>query len=106
MTRTATAPRSRAVEAAPLPDALAAAQAVEPIAYALYVDNVLRLALSPEEVAPLLGLSAWQVREMCRDGVIRTRNLRPGSRQPRYLIPIGALIELLEGGTDDSPAGH
>jgi hypothetical protein len=55
-----TAPRSRAVEAAPLPDALAAAQAVEPIAYALYVDNVLRLALSPEEVAPLLGLSAWQ----------------------------------------------
>jgi hypothetical protein len=100
MTRTAVTPRSRAVEAAPLPDALAAAQAVEPIAYALHVDNALRLALSPDEAAPLLGLRSRLVRDLCRSGALRARVVPPGSVNGRYLIPVSALIEYLAGRDD------
>lgn len=80
-----------------LPDALAAATPVWACGYVLDVSGVQRLALSPEEAAPLLGLSDRQVRDLCRGGQLRARNLHPGSRNGRYLIPVGALIEYLAG---------
>lgn len=84
-----------------LPGALAAGN-VRAVAFAMsYSDGSLRLALTPDEAAPLLGLSPRVVRELCRTEQIRARVVHPGSRNARYLIPIGALIEFLGGDRDD-----
>lgn len=87
-----------------LPAALAAATSVRPVAWVLDYGGVPRLALTPEEAAPLLGLSAKQARELCRSGLLRTRTRHPGSRNGRYLIPVGALIEYLDGRDDPVPS--
>lgn len=89
-----------------LPPALAAAQPVDTACYVLRVDDVTRLALTPTEVAPLLGLSRVQVIELCRQGLLRVRNLHPGSRNGRYLIPVGALIEYLAGRDEPVPSTY
>ncbi len=48
-----------------------------------------RLALSPDEVAPLLGVDPSTVRTMCRKGILPTLNT--GTK--RILIPVGPLHE-------------
>lgn len=80
-----------------LPPALAAGRPVATVAHVIDLAGVLRLALSPSEVAPLLGLEPAQVRDLCRNGLLRCRNLHPGSRNGRYVIPVGALVEWLSG---------
>lgn len=91
-------------QAAPLPDVLAAAREVRCAAHVLDIGGVARLALSPDEAAPRLGLSAAQVRELCRSGLLRARNLHPGSRNGRYLIAVSALVEYLAGRDDPVPS--
>lgn len=81
--------------------ALAEARRVSVAVYVIELDGMgLRLAMSPDEVGPLLGRSADTVRRLCHEGRIRARNLAPGSRNGRYLISVGALVEFL-GGSDD-----
>lgn len=77
-----------------------AVRVATPVGYAIPLDGVLRLTLYPTEVAPLLGLTERQVREMCRAGLLRSRNLHPGSRNGRYLIPVEAIIDYLAGSDD------
>lgn len=89
-----------------LPDALAAARPVQTIGYMIELDGAIRLALTPAEAGPLLGLSAPQVIALCRAGHLRARNMRPGSRGGRYLVPVGALVEFLDGRDDPVPAAY
>lgn len=89
-----------------LPAALAAARPVQAIGYMVELDGAMRLALTPAEAGPLLGLSAAAVIALCRSGNLRARNMRPGSRGGRYLIPVGALIEYLGGRDDPVPAAY
>lgn len=85
-------------------DVLADARRVDVLGYVIELDGVARLALSPDEVAPLLGLTADTVRHMCRDGRLRARNLSPGSRNGRYLIAVESLLEYLRGSDDPVPS--
>jgi hypothetical protein len=88
-----------------LPDALGAANDVRPVVFALsYSDGSLRLALTPDEAAPLLGLSPKVVRELCRTEQIHARVVHPGSSNARYLISVNALIEFLGGARSDDPS--
>ena len=89
-----------------LPAALAAARPIQAIGYMIELGGVTRLALVPTEAAPLLGLSAPQVIALCRSGQLRARNMHPGSRGGRYLIPVGALVEYLAGRDDPVPAAY
>lgn len=91
-------------QAAELPGVLAAAREVRAAAHVLDIGGAARLAVSPDEAAPLLGLSPAQVRELCRSGALRARNLHPGSRNGRYLIPVSALVEYLAGRDDPVPS--
>lgn len=95
---------TRALAGRPLPDVLAAATPVRAVAYALDVGAVARLALTPDEVGPLLGMSGQQVRHLCKSGQLHARILYPESRSARYLIPVKSIIEFLEGGGDDVSA--
>jgi excisionase family DNA binding protein len=86
------------VSAAP---ALDIAPAGEPVAWAIQLNGKLRATLFVDEVAELLGVQPNAVRELCRTGRIRTKQLRPGSRNSRYLIPVAALLAFLN--THDDP---
>lgn len=89
-----------------LPAVLAAARPVQAIGYIIEIDGVQRLALTPTEWAPLLGMSTAQVIELCRSGALRFRNPHPGSRGGRYLIPAGAVFEWLAGADEPVPAAY
>jgi len=91
---------------AALPQALAAARPVRAIGYVIELDGVMRLALTPAEAGPLLGLSAAQICEMCKAGQLRSRNMHPGSRGGRYLIPVIALVEWLNGRDGPVPSAY
>jgi excisionase family DNA binding protein len=55
-----------------------------------------RPPLTPKEAAPLLGYSEDHLRTLCREGRI------PGARQlqdgGRWLIPVAAVREIINGG--------
>jgi hypothetical protein len=89
-----------------VPDVLSDARKVGVLGYVIELDGVARLALAPAEAAPLLGLEAETVRNLCRAGRLRARNLHPGSRNGRYLIPVGALVEYLAGRDDPVPSSY
>ena len=89
-----------------LPAALSAARPVETLGHYIEIDGVTRLALVPAEVAPLLGLTAEQVRGLCKSGLLRARNTHPGSVHGRYLISVGALIEYLAGSDEPVPSAY
>lgn len=88
-----------------LPAALAAAREVRAAVYVMEIDGSTRLALSPAEAAPLLGMDdARRVIHLIRSGALRARNTHPGSRNGRYLIPVSALVEYLAGQDEPVPA--
>jgi len=89
-----------------LATALAGARPVQAIGYVIDLDGVMRLALTPTEAGPLLGLSAAQICELCKAGQLRSRNMRPGSRGGRYLIPVIALVEWLNGRDGPVPSAY
>lgn len=89
-----------------LPDALADARQIGALGYVIELDGRARMALTPDEVAPLLGVDADKVRKLIRDGALRARNLAPGSRNGRYLIPVSALLEYLAGRDDPVPSRY
>jgi len=95
------------VTATELPPALAAAREVRVAAYMLDLDGSPRLALTPAEAAPLLGMDdPRRVIHLIRSGALRARNTHPGSRNPRYLISVGALVEYLDGRDEPVPAAY
>jgi len=67
-------------------------------------DGQLRMVLLVPEVADLLRVSNDVVYSLIRQGLLRVRNLHPGSRNSRYLIPVSALIEYLRGSDDPIPS--
>jgi len=79
------------------------AAGAEPVIYAMKVKGDLRLVLQVPDVAQVLGVSPAVVYTLIRSGQIRVRNLHPGARRSRYLIPIGALIEYLQGQDEPIP---
>ncbi len=90
-----------------LPPALAAAREVRVAAYVLDFDGGPRLALTPAEAAPLLGMdSPAKVIHLIRSGALRARNTHPGSRNGRYLISVSALVEFLDGRDEPVPAAY
>ena len=88
-----------------LPAQLAAAREVRAVAYAIEYEGATRLALSPAEAAPLLGMDdPRKLIHLIRSGALRARNTHPGSRNGRYLIPVSALVEYLAGEDGPVPA--
>lgn len=82
----------------------AASLAGEPVIYSLPINGEPRLVLFVSEVAGLLRVSNDVVYSLIRSGQLRVRNLHPGSRNSRYLIPVTALIEYLRGRDDPIPS--
>ena len=76
----------------------------EPVMYAVRVDGELQVALLVPEVARFLRVSKDVVYTLIRSGQLRVRNLYPGSRNGRYLIPVSALREYLAGSDDPIPS--
>lgn len=88
-----------------LPAQLAAARQVRAVAYVIEFEGAARLALSPAEAAPLLGMDdPRKIIHLIRSGALRARNTHPGSRNGRYLIPVSALVEYLAGTDAPVPA--
>lgn len=88
-----------------LPAQLAAAREVRAAAYVIEFDGAARLALTPAEAAPLLGMdSPRKVIHLIRSGALRARNTHPGSRNGHYLIPVSALVEYLAGQDEPVPS--
>jgi hypothetical protein len=57
-------------------------------------------AYNTTQVATILGVRPWQVRNL-----IRTRQLRARSTGAQYIVPVSAVEEYLAGG-DDPIANH
>lgn len=76
----------------------------QPVIYGLPLDDgVPRLVLFVPEVAALLRVSNDVVYSLIRSGQLRVRNLHPGSRNSRYLVPVSSLLDYLRGHDDPIP---
>lgn len=73
------------------------APAAEVAIFSVKLDGENRVVLLVPEVARLLRVSSDVVYTLIRSGQLRVRNLHPGSRNSRYLIPVAALVEYLQG---------
>ena len=90
---------------AELPGVLAAARPVGALGYVIELGGIAKLALTPDELGPLLGMTGKNVRRMLiHSGLLRTRNLHPGSPNGRYLVPVQAVAEWLDGSDDPVPS--
>lgn len=76
----------------------------EPVAWAITLNGRLRCTLTTDEVAGLMGLDASRVRLLCREGRIKTVQIRPGSGSTRYLIPVGPFLQFLHTFDDPAPS--
>ncbi len=78
--------------------------ALSPVVWGVKVGEQLQLAVDPAQAAGLLGVSRDVVYSLIRAGMLRTRNLRPGSRNGHYLIPVSSLVDYLDGADDPVPS--
>lgn len=73
-----------------------------PAPFSVRYEDQDRITFKVDEAARLIGISVDRVRELCRNGLIKTVKIRPGSAQSTYLIPAGQLY--LWANTFDDPA--
>ena len=76
----------------------------EPVVWAITLNGRLRATLMVDEVAELMGISAARVRELIRGGRIKTVQVRTGSTNTRYLVPVGPFLTFLHTFDDPAPS--